>query len=104
MSKDFIKIGGARQHNLKNLTLTIPRDKLVVITGLSGSGKSSLVFDTLLVEAQNRFADLVSPWARRLLPQKGGAEFDSAKGIQATIAVPQGPGQGAGCPPGLRVE
>ena len=58
MSKEFIKIGGAREHNLKNLTLQIPRDKLVVITGLSGSGKSSLAFDTIYAEGQRKYVEI----------------------------------------------
>ena len=69
MSKEFIKIGGARAHNLKNLTLSIPRDKLVVITGLSGSGKSSLAFDTLYAEGQRRYVESLSAYARQFLDQ-----------------------------------
>jgi excinuclease ABC subunit A len=88
-----IELRGVRTHSLQNLTVTLPGQGLTVVTGPSGSGKSSLVFDTLLAEAQNRFADLVSPWARRLLPQKGGAELEEARGLQATLAVPQRPGR-----------
>jgi excinuclease ABC subunit A len=84
-----IELMGVRTHNLRNLDITFPAQGLTVVTGPSGCGKSSLVFDTLLVEAQNRFADLVSPWARRLLPRKGGAELEAARGLQATIAVSQ---------------
>lgn len=84
-----IELRGVRTHNLRGLDVAFPAQGLTVVTGPSGCGKSSLVFDTLLAEAQNRFADLVSPWARRLLPQKGGAELESARGLQATIAVPQ---------------
>jgi len=84
-----IELRGVRTHNLRGLDITIPATGLTVVTGPSGSGKSSLVFDTLLAEAQNRFADLVSPWARRLLPRKGGADLDNARGLQATLAVPQ---------------
>ncbi|GLH74167.1 hypothetical protein GETHLI_26690 [Geothrix limicola] len=88
-----IELQGVRTHNLQHLDLSIPATGLTVVTGPSGSGKSSLVFDTLLAEAQNRFADLVSPWARRLLPRKGGAELDAARGLQASIAVPQRAGR-----------
>jgi len=80
-------------HNLRNLDIAIPARGLTVVTGPSGCGKSSLVFDTLLAEAQSRFADLVSPWARRLLPRRGGAELTGARGLQATIAVPQQAGR-----------
>src|SRR5665213_3512059 len=69
MSKEFIRIGGARQHNLKNLTLSIPRDKLVVITGLSGSGKSSLAFDTIYAEGQRKYVESLSAYARQFLDQ-----------------------------------
>ncbi|MCE1204561.1 MAG: ATP-binding cassette domain-containing protein [Holophagaceae bacterium] len=88
-----MELTGVRTHNLQGIDVTLPAQGLTVVTGPSGSGKSSLVFDTLLAEAQNRFADLVSPWARRLLPRKGGAEFDTARGLQATLAVPQQAGR-----------
>ncbi|HJV48076.1 MAG TPA: hypothetical protein VJ549_02255, partial [Geothrix sp.] len=88
-----IELQGVRTHNLQALDLAIPATGLTVVTGPSGSGKSSLVFDTLLAEAQNRFADLVSPWARRLLPRRGGAELEAARGLQASIAVPQRAGR-----------
>jgi excinuclease ABC subunit A len=84
---------GVTTHNLKSLDLAIPARGLTVVTGPSGCGKSSLVFDTLLAEAQNRFADLVAPWARRLLPRGGGAECDRASGLRATVAVPQHSGR-----------
>jgi len=79
-------------HNLK-LDVEIPGRGLTVVTGPSGSGKSSLVFDTLLAEARNRFADLVAPWARRFLPRAGGAEFRAARGLRAAVAVPPGGGR-----------
>ncbi|MFN7957879.1 MAG: ATP-binding cassette domain-containing protein [Holophagaceae bacterium] len=88
-----IELVGVRTHNLQGLQVVLPAQGLTVVTGPSGSGKSSLVFDTLLAEAQDRFADLVSPWARRLLPRKGGAEFEAARGLQATLAVPQAAGR-----------
>ena len=83
-----IELLGVRTHNLQGIDVTLPAQGLTVVTGPSGSGKSSLVFDTLLAEAQNRFADLVSPWARRLLPRQGGADLDAARGLQATLSVP----------------
>ena len=65
--KDYIKIRGAKAHNLKNVSLDIPRDSLVVITGLSGSGKSSLAFDTLYAEGQRRYMDTLSPYAKHFM-------------------------------------
>ncbi len=88
-----IELVGVRTHNLRDIDVSLPAEGLTVVTGPSGSGKSSLVFDTLLAEAQNRFADLVSPWARRLLPRKGGADIVAARGLQATLAVPQRAGR-----------
>ena len=88
-----IELQGVSTHNLRHLDLAIPVRGMTVVTGPSGSGKSSLVFDTLAAEAQNRFADLTSPWARRLLPRRGGAELVGARGLQATIAVPQDAGR-----------
>lgn len=88
-----MELQGVRTHTLQGIDVAIPARGLTVVTGPSGSGKSSLVFDTLLAEAQSRFADLVSPWARRLLPRRGGAEFESARGLQAAIAVPQDRGR-----------
>ena len=76
MAKDFIRIGGAREHNLKNLTLDIPRDKLVVITGLSGSGKSSLAFDTIYAEGQRKYVESLSAYARQFLDQLQKPDVD----------------------------
>jgi Excinuclease ATPase subunit len=77
MPAQTIKITGARQHNLKNLNVEIPREKLVVITGLSGSGKSSLAFDTLYAEGQRRYVESLSAYARQFLDQmeKAGCRF-----------------------------
>src|ERR1039458_7329770 len=69
MSKEFIRIGGAREQNHKNRTLNTPRDKLVVITGLSGSGKSSLAFDTIYAEGQRKYVESLSAYARQFLDQ-----------------------------------
>ncbi|BDU71307.1 hypothetical protein [Mesoterricola silvestris] len=84
---------GVTTHNLRDLDAAFPARGLTVVTGPSGSGKSSLVFDTLLAESRNRFNDLVAPWARRLLPRKGGAEFVAARSLQAAVAVPQASGR-----------
>ena len=89
MSKDFIKIGGAREHNLKNLTLSIPRDKLVVITGLSGSGKSSLAFDTIYAEGQRKYVESLSAYARQFLDQMQKPEVDFIEGLSPAIAIEQ---------------
>jgi excinuclease ABC subunit A len=83
-----LELLGVTTHNLRGIDVAIPAAGLTVVTGPSGSGKSSLVFDTLLAESQARFADLVSPWARRLLPMRGGAELVCARGLQAAVAVP----------------
>ncbi|HMM34380.1 MAG TPA: hypothetical protein PKA62_06545, partial [Thermoanaerobaculia bacterium] len=85
---DPLALSGATTHNLRGVSARFPVPGLTVVTGPSGSGKSSLVFDTLLAESQARFADLVSPWARRFLPTKGGAELESAVGLRAAVAVP----------------
>src|SRR5437868_11543730 len=89
MAKDFIKIGGAREHNLKNLTLQIPRDKLVVITGLSGSGKSSLAFDTLFAEGQRKYIESLSAYARQFLDQLQKPDVDFIEGLSPAIAIEQ---------------
>src|SRR5436309_9734355 len=89
MAKDWIKIGGAREHNLKNLTLDIPRDKLVVITGLSGSGKSSLAFDTIYAEGQRKYVESLSAYARQFLDQMQKPEVDFIEGLSPAIAIEQ---------------
>ncbi len=89
MAKEFIRIVGARQHNLKNLTLTIPRDKFVVITGLSGSGKSSLAFDTLFAEGQRKYVESLSAYARQFLDQLQKPDVDYIEGLSPTIAIEQ---------------
>src|SRR4051794_13218169 len=89
MAKEFIRIGGAREHNLKNLTLAIPRDKLVVITGLSGSGKSSLAFDTIYAEGQRKYVESLSAYARQFLDQMQKPEVDFIEGLSPAIAIEQ---------------
>jgi excinuclease ABC subunit A len=96
MAKEFIRIGGARQHNLKNLSLDIPRDKLVVITGLSGSGKSSLAFDTIYAEGQRKYVESLSAYARQFLDQMEKPEVDFIEGLSPAIAIEQ---RGAGSNP-----
>ena len=89
MSKEFIRIGGAREHNLKNLTLQIPRDQLVVITGLSGSGKSSLAFDTIYAEGQRKYVESLSAYARQFLDQMQKPDVDFIEGLSPAIAIEQ---------------
>jgi excinuclease ABC subunit A len=89
MGKGFIKIGGAREHNLKNLTLSIPRDQLVVITGLSGSGKSSLAFDTIYAEGQRKYVESLSAYARQFLDQMQKPDVDFIEGLSPAIAIEQ---------------
>jgi len=87
--EEFIKIRGARVHNLKNIDLEIPRNKLVVITGISGSGKSSLAFDTLYAEGQRRYIESLSSYARQFLGQMEKPDVDAIEGLSPTIAINQ---------------
>lgn len=89
MSSDNIKIKGARVHNLKNIDLTIPRDKLVVVTGLSGSGKSSLAFDTIYAEGQRRYVESLSSYARQFLGQMEKPDVDYIEGLSPAISIDQ---------------
>jgi excinuclease ABC subunit A len=89
MTEKVIRIGGAREHNLKNLTLEIPRDQLVVVTGLSGSGKSSLAFDTLYAEGQRKYVESLSSYARQFLDQLQKPDVDYIEGLSPTIAIEQ---------------
>ena len=82
-------ITGAREHNLKNLNVTIPRDRLVVITGLSGSGKSSLAFDTIYAEGQRRYVESLSAYARQFLEQMDKPDVDSIEGLSPAISIEQ---------------
>ena len=86
---DAITIRGARTHNLKNVSLTLPRDKLIVITGLSGSGKSSLAFDTLYAEGQRRYVESLSAYARQFLSMMDKPEVDSIEGLSPAISIEQ---------------
>ena len=85
----FVRVRGAREHNLKDVNLDIPRDALVVFTGVSGSGKSSLAFGTLFAEAQRRYLESVAPYARRLFEQQGVPEVDSIDGLPPAVALQQ---------------
>ena len=87
--KEFIIIKGAKLHNLKNIDLAIPKNKLVVITGLSGSGKSSLAFDTLYAEGQRRYVESLSSYARQFLGKLDKPKVDYIKGIAPAIAIQQ---------------
>ena len=89
MAKDNIVIKGARVHNLKNIDVTIPRDKLVVVTGLSGSGKSSLAFDTIYAEGQRRYIESLSSYARMFLGQMDKPDLDSIEGLSPAISIDQ---------------
>ncbi|MCW5603678.1 MAG: excinuclease ABC subunit A, partial [Burkholderiales bacterium] len=88
-TRDAIVIRGARQNNLKNLSLDIPLNELVVVTGVSGSGKSSLVFDTLYAEGQRRYVETFSPYARQFLDRQDRPQVDSIEGIPPAIAIDQ---------------
>ena len=89
MNRDSILIAGAREHNLKNITVRIPRDKLTVITGLSGSGKSSLAFDTLYAEGQRRYVESLSTYARQFLNRMQKPDVDYIEGLSPAIAIEQ---------------
>ncbi len=93
---DSISVHGAREHNLKNIRVDIPRDQLVVITGLSGSGKSTLAFDVLFAEGQRRFLDSMSPYARQFVEQMEKPEVDLIDGLPPTVAIEQRVTRGGG--------
>ena len=89
MSSNVIRVVGAREHNLKNITVEIPRDKLVVITGLSGSGKSSLAFDTIFAEGQRRYVESLSAYARQFLGQMQKPDVDYIEGLSPAVSIDQ---------------
>jgi len=89
MAQDKIRVVGAREHNLKNITVEIPRDKLVVITGLSGSGKSSLAFDTIFAEGQRRYVESLSAYARQFLGQMDKPDVDYIDGLSPAVSIDQ---------------
>ena len=89
MQRNEIIIKGARAHNLKNIDVTIPRDKFVVMTGLSGSGKSSLAFDTIYADGQRRYVESLSSYARMFLGQMEKPDVDSIEGLSPAISIDQ---------------
>ena len=89
MDKDFIEVYGAREHNLKNIDVKIPRNELVVITGLSGSGKSSLAFDTIFAEGQRRYIETFSAYARNFLGGLERPDVDKITGLSPVISIEQ---------------
>ncbi|HAY84513.1 MAG TPA: excinuclease ABC subunit UvrA, partial [Chloroflexi bacterium] len=89
MSEKVIRVVGANAHNLKNITVEIPRDKFVVITGLSGSGKSSLAFDTIFAEGQRRYVESLSAYARQFLGLMEKPDVDTIEGLSPAISIEQ---------------
>src|SRR5581483_3306353 len=89
MKKNSIVVRGAREHNLKNISVEIPRDQLVVITGVSGSGKSSLAFDTLYAEGQRRYVESLSSYARQFLGLMEKPDVDLIEGLSPAVAIQQ---------------
>src|SRR6188474_552490 len=89
MPQDQLVVRGAREHNLKDVTVAFPRDRLVVITGLSGSGKSSLAFDTIYAEGQRRYVESLSAYARQFLGQMEKPDVDQIDGLSPAIAIEQ---------------
>src|SRR5580704_11937036 len=89
MSSKFIRIRGAREHNLKGINVDVPRDQLVVVTGLSGSGKSTLAFDTIYAEGQRKYMESLSAYARQFLDQMQKPDLDEVEGLPPTIAIEQ---------------
>lgn len=87
--RDGVVVRGARQNNLANVDLNVPRDRLVVFTGVSGSGKSSLAFGTLFAESQRRYLESVAPYARRLIDQVGTPDVDVVEGLPPAVALQQ---------------
>ena len=88
-NKDKIIVKGARTHNLKNITVEMPRNSMIVFTGLSGSGKSSLAFDTIFAEGQRRYVESLSSYARQFLKQMGKPDVDEIEGLSPAISIDQ---------------
>src|SRR4026208_1663628 len=88
-SPDVIRVRGAREHNLKNVSLELPRERLIVFTGLSGSGKSSLAFDTIYAEGQRRYVESLSAYARQFLGQMDKPDVDFIEGLSPAISIDQ---------------
>src|SRR3954462_10981544 len=86
---ESLVVSGAREHNLKDVSVTLPRDSLTVITGLSGSGKASLAFDTISAEGQDRYVESLSAYARQLLGQMDKPDVDSIAGLSPAISIDQ---------------
>src|SRR5207247_9958863 len=89
MAEDALIVRGAREHNLRNIDVAIPRDRLTVITGLSGSGKSSLAFDTIYAEGQRRYVESLSAYARQSLGPRESPDVDSIEGLSHAISIEQ---------------
>ena len=89
VEENLITIRGARQHNLKNLDLSLPRNKFIVFTGVSGSGKSSLAFDTIFAEGQRRYVESLSAYARQFLGQVDKPDVDNIEGLSPAISIDQ---------------
>ena len=89
MFREFIEIRGAREHNLRNVNLKLPKDQLIVFTGVSGSGKSSLAIDTIYAEGQRRYIESLSAYARQFIGQVEKPKFDSIDGLSPSISISQ---------------
>ena len=89
MPQENIVVVGAREHNLKNISVEIPRDKLVVISGISGSGKSSLAFDTIFAEGQRRYVESLSAYARQFLGRLDKPDVDTIEGLSPAVSIDQ---------------
>ncbi|MBU3916988.1 excinuclease ABC subunit UvrA, partial [bacterium] len=89
MELEYIDIKGAREHNLKNVNVRLPKKKLIVFTGVSGSGKSSLAFDTIFAEGQRRYIESLSSYARQFIGQMEKPKYETIKGLSPTISIEQ---------------
>ncbi len=89
MNKNYIEVKGAKEHNLKNIDIKLPRDQMIVVTGLSGSGKSSLAFDTIYAEGQRRYVESLSAYARQFLGQMEKPNVEYIEGLSPAISIDQ---------------